>query len=99
METVNKKQMELQMKVKKVLRLLDVVEKLPSDIRHMLYEEDTSMDMDGAYYSVSQNKYIPVRDMDFVHVLRSFMQLNEYNKESRDMYIKMGHIKEKYNAK
>ena len=87
------------MKVKKVLRLLDVVEKLPSDIRHMLYEEDTSMDMDGAYFSVSQNKYIPVREMDFVHVLRSFMQLNEYNKESRDMYIKMGHIKEKYNAK
>ena len=87
------------MKVKKVLRLLDVVEKLPSDIRHMLYEEDTSMDMDGAYYSVSQNKYIPVREMDFVHVLRSFMQLNEYNKESRDMYIHMGHIKEKHNAK
>ena len=91
--------MELQMKVKKVLRLLDVVEKLPSDIRHMLYEEDTSMDMDGAYFSVSQNKYIPVGDMDFVHVLRSFMQLNEFNKESRDMYIKMGHIKEKHNAK
>ena len=87
------------MKVKKVLRLLDVVEKLPSDIRHMLYEEDTSMDMDGAYFSVSQNRYIPVGDMDFVHVLRSFMQLNEYNKESRDMYIKMGHIKEKANAK
>ena len=87
------------MKVKKVLRLLDVVEKLPSDIRHMLYEEDTSMDMDGAYYSVSQNKYIPVREMDFVHVLRSFMQLNEYNKESRDMYIHMGHIKERTNAK
>ena len=87
------------MKVKKVLRLLDVVEKLPSDIRHMLYEEDTSMDMDGAYFSVSQNKYIPVGEMDFVHVLRSFMQLNEYNKESRDMYIHMGHIKEKHNAK
>ena len=87
------------MKVKKVLRLLDVVEKLPSDIRHMLYEEDTSMDMDGAYFSVSQNRYIPVGDMDFVHVLRSFMQLNEFNKESRDMYIKMGYIKEKHNAK
>ena len=42
------------MNIKKVLRLLDVVENLPSDIRHMLYEEDTSMDMDGAYYSVSQ---------------------------------------------
>ena len=91
METVNKKQMELQMKVKKVLRLLDVVEKLPSDIRHMLYEEDTSMDMDGAYYSASQNKYVPVREMDFVHVLRSFMQLNEYNNGFKK--------EEKHNAK
>ena len=84
------------MKVKKVLRLLDVVEKLPSDIRHMLYEEDTSMDMHGAYYSASQNKYIPVREMDFVHVLRSFMQLNEYQKDIRDMYSE---YKEKINAK
>ena len=77
METVNKKQMELQMNIKKVLRLLDVVENLPSDIRHMLYEEDTSMDMDGAYYSVSQKRYIPVGDMDIVHILRSFKKLNE----------------------
>ena len=84
------------MNIKKVLRLLDVVENLPSDIRHMLYEEDTSMDMDGAYYSVSQNKYIPVREMDFVHVLRSFMQLNEYQKDIRDMYSE---YKEKINAK
>ena len=91
--------MELQMKVKKVLRLLDVVENLPSDIRHMLYEEDTSMDMDGAYFSVSQNRYIPVGDMDFVHVLRSFMQLNEYNKENREGYLLIERIKEKHNAK
>ena len=83
------------MKVKKVLRLLDVVEKLPSDIRHMLYEEDTSMDEVGAYYSASQNKYIPVKEMDFVHVLRSFMQLNEYQKDIRDMYSE---YKEKINA-
>ena len=33
------------MQVKKVLQILDVVDNLPSDIRHMLYEEDTSMDM------------------------------------------------------
>ena len=65
------------MKVKKVLRLLDVVEKLPSDIRHMLYEEDTSMDMDGAYYSDSRKKYIPVVEMDIVHLLRSFKKMNE----------------------
>ena len=87
------------MKVKKVLRLLDVVEKLPSDIRHMLYEEDTSMDMDGAYFSVSQNRYVPVIEMDFVHVLRSFMQLNEYNKENREGYLLIERIKEKANAK
>ena len=84
METVNKKQMELQMKVKKVLRLLDVVEKLPSDIRHMLYEEDTSMDMDGAYYSDSRKKYIPIVEMDIVHLLRSFKKLNEFQKDIRD---------------
>ena len=65
------------MNIKKVLRLLDVVENLPSDIRHMLYEEDTSMDMDGAYYSDSQNRYIPVGEMDIVHILRSFKKLNE----------------------
>ena len=91
------------MNIKKVLRLIDVVENLPSDIRHMLYEEDTSMDMDGAYYSVSQNRYIPVGEMDIVHILRSFKKLNEYQKDARDMYIRMGHIKtykkEKTNAK
>ena len=72
------------MKVKKVLRLLDVVEKLPSDIRHMLYEEDTSMDMDGAYYSDSRKKYIPIVEMDIVHLLRSFKKLNEFQKDIRD---------------
>ena len=90
------------MKVKDILKILEVVEKLPADmydIRHMLYEEDTSMDMDGAYYSVSQNRYIPVGEMDIVHILRSFKKLNEYQKDARDMYIHMGHIKEKTNAK
>ena len=81
------------MNIKKVLRLLDVVENLPSDIRHMLYEEDTSMDMEGAYYSDSQNRYIPVGEMDIVHILRSFKKLNEYQKDARDTYIHMGHIK------
>ena len=75
------------MNIKKVLRLLDVVENLPSDIRHMLYEEDTSMDMDGAYYSDSQNRYIPVGEMDIVHILRSFKKLNEYQKDARDMFV------------
>ena len=87
------------MQVKKVLQILDVVDNLPSDIRHMLYEEDTSMDMHGAYYSDSQNRYIPVGEMDIVHILRSFKKLNEHQKDARDMYIHMGHIKEKTNAK
>ena len=72
------------MNIKKVLRLLDVVENLPSDIRHMLYEEDTSMDMDGAYYSDTQKKYIPIVEMDIVHLLRSFKKLNEFQKDIRD---------------
>ena len=65
------------------------------DIRH--YHSDR--EYDGAYYSDSQNKYIPVREMDFVHVLRSFMQLNEYNKENREGYLLIERIKEKHNAK
>ena len=72
------------MQVKKVLQILDVVDNLPSDIRHMLYEEDTSMDMDGAYYSDSRKKYIPVVEMDIVHLLRSFKKLNEFQKDIRD---------------
>ena len=86
------------MKVKNVLKILEVVENLPADMYDILHYHEDTKDV-GAYFSVSQNKYIPVREMDFVHVLRSFMQLNEFNKESRDMYIKMGHIKEKHNAK
>jgi hypothetical protein len=50
----------------------------------MLYEEDTSMDMDGAYYSDTQKKYIPVVEMDIVHLLRSFKKLNEFQKDIRD---------------
>ena len=86
------------MKVKDILKILEVVEKLPADmydIRH--YHSDR--EYDGAYYSDSQNKYIPVREMDFVHVLRSFMQLNEYNKENREGYLLIERIKEKHNAK
>ena len=64
------------MKVKDILKILEVVEKLPADmydIRH--YHSDR--EYDGAYYSDSQNRYIPVRDMDIVHLLRSFKKLNE----------------------
>ena len=83
------------MKVKDILKILEVVEKLPADMYDIVEESN----YDGAYYSDSQNRYIPVRDMDIVHLLRSFKKLNEYQKDARDMYIHMGHIKEKANAK
>ena len=78
------------MQVKKVLQILDVVDNLPSDIRHMLYEEDTSMDMDGAYYSDSRKKYIPVVEMDIVHLLRSFKKMNEDAYINKQMPMKVG---------
>jgi len=65
--------MELQMKVKDILKILEVVEKLPVDMYDIVEESN----YDGAYYSDSQNRYIPVRDMDVVHLLRSFKKLNE----------------------
>ena len=65
--------MELQMKVKDILKILEVVEKLPVDMYDIVEESN----FDGAYYSDSQNRYIPVRDMDVVHLLRSFKKLNE----------------------
>ena len=86
------------MKVKDILKILEVVEKLPADM-YDIRQYHSDREYDGAYYSDSQNRYIPVRDMDIVHLLRSFKKLNEYQKDARDMYIHMGHINEKANAK
>jgi len=86
------------MKVKDILKILEVVENLPADMYDILHYHEDTKDV-GAYFSVSKNKYIPVREMDFVHVLRSFMQLNEYNKENREGYLLIERIKEKANAK
>ena len=61
------------MRVKDILKILEVVEKLPVDMYDIVEESN----FDGAYYSDSQNRYIPVRDMDVVHLLRSFKKLNE----------------------
>ena len=61
------------MKIKDILKILEVVEKLPADMYDIVEESN----YDGAYYSDSQNRYIPVRDMDIVHLLRSFKKLNE----------------------
>jgi hypothetical protein len=56
----------------------------------MLYEEDTSMDMDGAYYSDSRRKYIPVVEMDIVHLLRSFKRMNEDAYINKQIPTKVG---------
>ncbi len=81
--------MELQMKVKDILKILEVVEKLPAD----MYDIVEDSNYDGAYYSDSQNRYIPVRDMDVVHLLRSFKKLNEDAYINRQEPTKIG---EKY---
>ena len=61
------------MRVKDILKILEVVEKLPVDMYDIVEESN----FDGAYYSDSKNRYIPVRDMDVVHLLRAFKKLNE----------------------
>jgi hypothetical protein len=77
------------MKVKDILKILEVVEKLPAD----MYDIVEDSNYDGAYYSDSQNRYIPVRDMDVVHLLRSFKKLNEDAYINRQEPTKIG---EKY---
>ena len=77
------------MKVKDILRVLEVIEKLPADMYDIVEESN----YDGAYYSASQNRYIPVRDMDIVHLLRSFKKLNEDAYINRQEPTKIG---EKY---
>ncbi len=77
------------MKVKDILKILEVVEKLPADMYDIVEESN----YDGAYYSDSQNRYIPVRDMDVVHLLRSFKKLNEDAYINRQEPTKIG---EKY---
>ena len=81
------------MKVKKVLELIDVINDVPHDIRDVIHPEDTDMQLDGAYYSSAQNSYLPVGDMDIVHLIRAFKNLNKREKDCRDMYISMGHIR------
>ena len=77
------------MKIKDILKILEVVEKLPADMYDIVEESN----YDGAYYSDSQNRYIPVRDMDIVHLLRSFKKLNEDAYINRQEPTKIG---EKY---
>ena len=76
--------MELQMKVKKVLELLDVIEDIPSDMRDIIYPEDTDMQMEGAYFSASQQKKITIGDMDIVHVIRAFKKVNELYDKAKE---------------
>ena len=83
-------------KVKKVLELIDkidVIKNVPCDMWDVIHPEDTDMQLDGAYYSSAQNSYLPVGDMDIVHLIRAFKKLNRQEKDTRDMYISMGHIR------
>ena len=77
------------MKIKDILKILEVVEKLPADMYDIVEESN----YDGAYYSDSQNRYIPVGEMDIVHILRSFKKLNEDAYINRQEPTKIG---EKY---
>ena len=77
------------MKVKDILRVLEVIKKLPADMYDIVKESN----YDGAYYSDSQNRYIPGGEMDIVHILRSFKKLNEDAYINRQEPTKIG---EKY---
>ena len=54
------------MKVRKILRLLKVIERLPRD-----YDEDVQKVNLGTYYSESQDEHLKIMDMDFIYVLNA----------------------------
>tara|TARA_R100000458_G_C8270399_1_gene245145 strand:- start:230 stop:487 length:258 start_codon:yes stop_codon:yes gene_type:complete len=81
------------MKVKKILALIDFIDDVPCDIWDVIHPKDTDTQLDGAYYSSAKNSYLPVGDMDIVHLIRAFKKLNKQEKDTRDMYISMGHIR------
>tara|TARA_R100000149_G_C5869729_1_gene133891 strand:- start:230 stop:517 length:288 start_codon:yes stop_codon:yes gene_type:complete len=54
------------MKVRKILRLLKVIERLPRD-----YDEDVQKVNLGTYYSESQDEHLEIMDMDFIYVLNA----------------------------
>ena len=54
------------MKVRKMLRLLKLVERLPRN-----YDEDVQEVDLGTYYSESQDEHLKIMDMDFIYVLNA----------------------------
>ena len=54
------------MKVRKILRLLKVIERLPRDYNEDIQEVDL-----GTYYSESQDENLEIMDMDFIYVLNA----------------------------
>ena len=54
------------MKVRKMLRLLKLVERLPRN-----YDEDVQEVDLGTYYSESKDEYLEIMDMDFIYVLNA----------------------------
>jgi len=54
------------MKVRKMLRLLKLVERLPRN-----YDEDVQEVDLGTYYSESQDEHLEIMDMDFIYVLNA----------------------------
>lgn len=54
------------MKVRKMLRLLKLVERLPRN-----YDEDVQEVDLGTYYSESKDEHLEIMDMDFIYVLNA----------------------------
>ena len=54
------------MKVRKMLRLLKLVERLPRNYDENVQEVDL-----GTYYSESQDEHLEIMDMDFIYVLNA----------------------------
>ena len=54
------------MKVRKILRLLGVVEKLPRN-----YNEDIQPVDFGTYYCETKDEHLEIMDMDFIYVLNA----------------------------
>ena len=54
------------MKVRKILRLLKVIERLPRDYNEDIQEVDL-----GTYYSESQDENLEIMDMDCIYVLNA----------------------------
>ena len=59
------------MKIKQIIKLLEVIEgKLPSD----MYE------LDATFYESLENDYA-IEDMDFVHFVRAFIKMRNYDSD------------------